>query len=44
MPCIHLALIRMFSRLCFSVLWNSGFLRVAKKRENSAAFSLEVNW
>ena len=44
MPWIHLALIRMFSRLCFSVLWNSGFLRVAKKRENSAAFSLEVNW
>lgn len=44
MPWIHLALIRTFSRLCFSVLSNSGFLRVAKKRENSAAFSLEVNW
>jgi hypothetical protein len=43
MPWIHLAFTRTFSRLCFSVLSNSGFFRLAKKLENSTAFSLEEN-
>uniref|UniRef100_A0A0A9ABK7 Uncharacterized protein n=1 Tax=Arundo donax TaxID=35708 RepID=A0A0A9ABK7_ARUDO len=43
MPWIYLALICKFSRLCFSVLSNASFLRLAKKLENSAAFLSEVN-
>jgi hypothetical protein len=43
MPSTHLALIRTFSKLCFSVLSNPGVVRVAKNLETSAAFSLEVN-